>query len=568
MKVLKLTPLLFVLCGCQLGKPYEPPCVETPFVWKNTDHTDNQGNVPFSPPTDWKNETSQNQECSDEEENQSIGRCGETENVCVAESVWCNPYPDDVDNWWEIFDDPVLNKLEKQAIDSNYSLWATIERMNQAYALARVYNAQRWPRISFDPSFSRNGMLIENPIAGSSALSALTGGGTTTSTSDLTPAQLIQQLITEQQIQNSIPPLIRFVNTAITLPFNFVWDVDPWSRLFNTYYAAELRAEAAKEAYLAALLNLTTDIATNYFQLRGLDNEQEILQRTIHARQVALEINTARFEAGLAVYTDVSRAQEQVFVAKADSIDVARRRVVQENILAVLSGIPASVFCLEESPLRGPPPRVPTGLPADILYRRPDLAEAERNLAAAHADIRVAAADFYPSLRLNATLGLESPRLSDLFTWQARLWEVAANVTQPIFTAGRNSANLAYYIARYREAMYLYLDEVMVAYREVEDALINIKLQARQETELDRATAASYQTLTLSQIRYRQGLVNYLEVVDAEREYLQNQTLGVRVLTQRYVNSALLVRSLGGGWEPMASNIKREECDKETCAEE
>lgn len=582
MRVLKLAPLILILAGCQLGRPYSPPYVETPFHWKNLDDSQQSQQGPYCP-SHWKNDEPQSanqgpyrlpeqsedqtEDCS-QEDDQSIGRCAPTENIAVCQSVWCSPYPDDIENWWEIFEDPILNKLEQQAIRSNYSLWAAVERMNQAYALARVYGSERWPQITFDPSYTRSGMLIQNPLAGAtSGLGGLGGGAGATSTSDLPLAQQIQLLQQQQQVQNSIPALVRIVNSALTLPFNFNWDVDPWSRLLNTYIAAELQAEAATEAYLGVLLNLTTDIATNYFELRGLDSEQEVLQRTIAARQTALEINTARFQAGLAVYTDASRAQEQLYVARADSIDVARRRSLQENVLALLSGIPASVFCLESNPLKGPPPGIPTGIPADVLYRRPDVAEAERVLASAHAQIRVAEANFYPSLRLSATLGLESPDLSHLFTWQARLWAIAANVTQPIFTAGRNSANLAYNIANYREALNLYFQQVMIAYREVEDALINIKLQARQEVQLDLATNASYETLTLSQIRYRQGLVNYLEVVDAEREYLQNQTNSVRVLALRYQNSALLVRAIGGGWEPIAINIKREDEDKENCAE-
>lgn len=511
--------LLLSVSSCQFGCPYRPPTVDAPVAWKTSYGEENQVTTPEA----WKTDCHETNTPEDSEQ--------------TSNEIWSEPCLESMTNWWEIFEDPFLNQLENQALESNYSLWGALERVAQACAIAGVNGAARWPLITFTPSYSRSGMLIENPI-----VDAFGGNNGQ------------QQQPNANVVQQRIPSLVRFINSAYTLPFNFSYEIDLWSRIYNTYYGSVLRAEAAKEAYLGVLLSLTTDIATNYFILRGLDTQQVILQKNIAIRQQALQISQARFQGGLVIYADVTRAEAELAAAQAQSIDIARQRALQENILAVLVGTPAPLFSLEPNPLFGSPPLIPTGFPSDLLYRRPDIAQAERNLAAAHTDIGVAYAAFYPSLQLTTTLGLESPRFASLFSWQARLWEVGANVVQTVFNAGRNSYNLSYYLSRYREALSNYEQQVLIAFKDVEDALINLKQQTSQEQALHVAVEAAQQTLALSQIRYTHGLANYLEVIDAERTVLADELNAALVFTQRYLSTVMLIKALGGGWGEMDSS--------------
>lgn len=533
--------LALLMNSCQLGEPYQPPEVYIPTNWK----THYGPNEEIQAPDNWKTEPACHPSplSSDQQqvkENQEVSSTPDSQPTCVSAQIFNSPLVG-IENWWEVFNDSTLNDLEQQAIQSNYSLWAAMERVTEARALAGIASSFRWPSLTFDPSFSRSGMLIENPITGIGAGQTAAGAAAQNAAAAATSSS--------SGAQAQIPTIFRFRNTAYTLPFDFAYEVDLWSRLTNAYYASKLRAEAAYDAYLSVLLTLTTDVASNYFVLRGLDRQQVVLEKTIQARQEAFNINLSRYQAGLSVYTDVSRAKEQLYLARADSVDVARQRVLQENILAVLIGTPASLFSLAFNPLDRPPPLIPSGLPSELLYRRPDVAEAERYLAAAHADVGVAYAAFYPSLRLTATLGLESPDLAHLFSWQARLWAVGANVAQTIFNAGRNSANLLFYQASYREALDNYRGQVLVAFRDVEDALINLKRRVDLSRELDQAVQAAEETLELSQIRYIRGLANYLEVTDAERQKLIDQLRADSVLTQRYVDTVMLIKALGGGWK-------------------
>ena len=231
-----------------------------------------------------------------------------------------------------------------------------------------------------------------------------------------------------------------------------------------------------------------------------------MLRRNIIVRQNAVDINRARFNAGLIVFVDVSRAEVELARAHSDNDDVHRLRGLQENILAALVGVPASVFSLDPNPVFVPPPVVPTGIPSELLTRRPDIAEAERNLAAAYRDIGVAYANFFPSLTLNAGLGVESPFPHQLFKWQSRYWQVGLNVLQSVFDGGKNQANLDYYRARFSEAMANYQETVLTSFKDVEDSLVNLRWYAKQAQDLADAVKAARTTLQLSQMRYDRGI--------------------------------------------------------------
>lgn len=570
---------LAALAGCQLLGPYQAPLTPTPREWKGSYGAPDAG-IPAIPPT-WKDEVEHQTALhpaehsllhpTDEAKSLNEGSAGNTDLSIPShldesqshEGEQAQKEPEEnkepsfeevcqeLDNWWEIFQDPLLNDLEEQAIASSYTLWAALERVIEARATARINFAPLMPQINFAPSFSRTGALYQNPLP-STGSSSTTGplSSFLSSISSAPPAAAASAVPT-------IPADFRFVQSQYLVPLNFQYEIDLWSQLDNAYYASVFKAQAVSQAYLSVLLSLTADVAAAYFQLRGLDAQQEVLRRNIHIRQHAVDINRSRYNAGLIVYVDVSRAEVELWKAHSDNDEVHRLRGLQENILATLVGVPASVFSIEYNPVFVPPPVIPTGLPSELLCRRPDVAEAERNLAAAYREIGVAYANFFPSLTLNAALGVSSPFPHQLFSWKSRFWEVGVNILQTVFDGGRIQANLDYYRAGWREAMANYQEQVLQSFKDVEDSLVSLRWYAKQAQDLAKAVSAARTTLELSQMRYNRGLVNYLDVVDAERDLLQTEQNSVIVLGNRYVSTVMLIRALGGGWGP---------CD--TCDEE
>jgi outer membrane protein, multidrug efflux system len=567
--LLLLTVTIFgtICIGCQLLRPYNGPVTPTPDHWKGSYDAPDAGQPAI--PLNWKDEPIQTSslllENNNLENNASDAYSNTNTEICLSpiceeqsEPEIEEPRFEDVSrnlcNWWEVFQDPILNQLEEQALNSSYTLWAALERVIEARAITRINFAPLLPSINFAPSFSRTGSLYQFP-----PLPFANGARTSSSSSSATPPINPAIFDAVTSIFNDLPADFRFVQSQYLVPLNLTYEIDLWSQLNNTYYAALIRAQAASQAYLSVLLSLTADVASTYFQLRSLDAQQEVLQRNIRVRQNAYDINSARFNAGLIDYLDVSRAEVELARSLSDSDDVRRMRGLQENILATLLGTPASIFSIEYNPVLIPPPVIPRGLPSELLCRRPDIAEAERNLAAAYRDIGVAYANFFPSLNLNASLGVESPFAHQLFSWHARYWQIGANILQTVFDAGRNQANLDYRKSLFRETMANYQQRVLQSFQDVEDSLVNLREYSRQAQDLALAVRAAQLTLELAQMRYNKGLINYLDVIDAERQLLQTEQSSVIVLGNRYVSTVTLIRALGGGWGPCDSCSEEDE---------
>lgn len=521
-----------LIVGCQLLAPYKSPLTPTPDHWKNEEIK--QTNIPSS----WKEEAAATSEIDSDSPNSHESDKKEQEEPCL-ENVRHDLY-----NWWEIFQDPILNQLEEQALNSSYTLWAALERVIEARAQARIHFAPLLPAINFAPSFTRTGLLYQNPITGFGC-----GSGSNCAGPSCLSANQANNVNTTAALLSNIPRDFRFIQTQYLVPLNLTYEMDLWGQLNNAYYASLTRAQATSQAYLSVLLSLSTDVASTYFQIRGLDTQQEVIQKNLLIRKQAFDISEARFKAGLVTYLDVSRAETELARAYSDSDNTYRLRGLQENILATLVGVPAPIFSIAYHPLRSPPPTIPSGLPSELLCRRPDIAEAERNLAAAYHDIGVAYANFFPSLQLNAAFGFQSPFAHQLLNWRSRLWQVGLSMVQTVFDAGRNEANYDYYQARFSENMANYQQRVLQAFQDVEDALVNLREYARQAHDLARAVHAAGITLNLSQMRYNRGLVNYLDVVDAERQLLETEQNSAIVLGYRYTSTVMLIRALGGGWD-------------------
>ena len=413
-------------------------------------------------------------------------------------------------NWWSVFNDPVLDELERQAAENNQDLKAAVARVTQARAVARNAKADFFPSLTLDGSASRS-RFSENVL--------------------------------------NAPP--DHLGNDFRVPFDLSYELDLWGKVRRTYEAANSEAQARVAAFENTLLLLKADVAQNYFALRTLDTERAILRHTIDLRREALQLVTARFQGGTASELDVSRAETELNSIQAELLSVDRRRAEVEHALAVLMGKPASDFAVKESPIAAStlPPVIPVDLPSDLLERRPDIAEAERNLAAANARIGVAKAAFFPAVRLTGIGGFESMDIETLFNWESRAWSIGPSISLPLFQGGRNRANLKRSRAVYEENVAIYRQRILVAFKEVQDSLTGTRLLSQQAEAQDRSVASARKTANLSNARYRAGLVSYFEVVESERTALAAERDAARLTGQRLVTSVQLIKALGGGWQ-------------------
>lgn len=425
-----------------------------------------------------------------------------------------------VDLWWEVFQDEHLNELEQLAILNNYDLFSSLNRIAEARAIAGVERADLFPQLTLNPSYMNTGTLFK--IYGLSAF-------------PIPPGTVIN-------------PILRVHEMEYTFPFNLNYELDFWGKIRGEWESAVFNAQAKEEAFRMLLLSLTTDLASFYFNLRALDADLAMLRATIESRQKSFDLIQKRNSSGLANQLDVARATLQLSNVEAEYEDALRQRMLFENAIATLIGVPASLFCMQTLPLESEPPIIPAGLPSDILLRRPDIAEAERSMASEHALIGVAYASYYPSLSLTGALGFASPDIKNFFSWNSRFWMIGANIAQVIFDGGRTQSFVEAAWARYNQTRGKYQQTIVRAFQEVEDALNNIEQQAKQAQYLDTSVQAASRTLQLSNSRYLNGLANYLDVMDSQREELAAKRVWINVQGARYVSTVQLIKALGGGW--------------------
>ncbi len=449
----------FLSC-CQIGPKYYPPESYVPEEWKHSENT-----------------------------NQSI---------------------QNVDNWWEVFEDEKLNEIECQALRNNMNVYAAFERIIQARALAGIARSDTIPQLNLEPSYANEGILymLYDPL----------------------------RIMREHRRRNQIP-------------FTLNYEIDLWGKLEKAYESAALNVEAEIEAFNTSILMLTTDLASSYFRIRTLDADINFLKKTTQARKKAYEILKSRYDAKIINSSDVSRAEFEYKNTQAKYYKSLRLRDLEENKIAVLLGLPASDFNIETIPLDKPPPVIPSGLPSDILLLRPDIAQAERRIASDHAMIGVAYASFFPSISLTGFLGYSSPELKDFLSWKSRLWGIGASAFQPIFDGGRLSSNLELAKSKFREADDVYQQQVLTAFQEVEDALADLEGLKNEYESLEMAVFAANKTFKIASDRYNKGVTFYLDVVDSERQELDAERNLIELLGQRYAATIQLIKSLGGCWK-------------------
>ncbi|WP_043436494.1 efflux transporter outer membrane subunit [Cupriavidus sp. HPC(L)] len=419
--------------------------------------------------------------------------------------------------WWKLFGDAGLDRLIEAANSNNQDLAAAAARVKQARAFTGVAEADLYPQLSvgLDPTRSQ-------PSAASLGLP----DGTPVSPRTVLRARAIAS-----------------------------YELDLFGRVADSVRAARAEGEAAEDLFRSVQLTLQADVAQAYFTLRTLDAERQLLRATIALREDAVRLLKRRFDAGETTDLDPARAEAELGTARADLADVERRRANQEHALAVLTGVPPAQFALAERPFDAAPVAIPAGLPSELLERRPDIAQAERLMAAANARIGVAKSAFFPRISLTGVFGFESSELSNLFRWSSRAWLlgplIGSTIAAPIFDGGRNRANLAAARAQHEEAVAAYRQTVLVAFREVEDGLADVRWLSQQASALDSALAGARRAQRISRSRYDAGAVDYLTVIDADRTVLQSQRAANQVAGLRAAATVALVRSLGGGWGPV-----------------
>jgi multidrug efflux system outer membrane protein len=418
--------------------------------------------------------------------------------------------------WWQLYGDPELDRLIATASASNQTLRQAVARVDEARALARVAASFLFPTISTTPTFTH-----------------LRTSGNRDST------------ITGQRVQQGVT-----VNDWL-IPFDLTYELDVWGRVRRSFESS--RAQAAASTDDAGLVQLTveTDVAQFYYSLRSLDAQLQILADNVAAYREQVRLLSVQLRTGLISAIVLYQARAQLQATLAQQRDVERARANLEHALAILCGQPASSFSIAANPLHeSAPPAVPPGLPVQILARRPDVAAAEQTVAALNAQIGVATAEFLPRFMLTSSAGFESANISTLFNWQSRVASISPSISIPIFEGGRLRANLEATRARHQQAVAAYVNQVLIAYGDVEDALTDLHALSDEVGTFREAVSASQNYLRLAQVQYRQGLTDYLLVIDAERTLLANQLSLAQAVNLQMGASIRLIKALGGGWIP------------------
>jgi len=427
---------------------------------------------------------------------------------------WQAAYPKDATpkgEWWAVFNDSELNRIERQAVASNQQLRAAVARVDQARAYVGASYAAFAPEITLKPSAQRE----------------------RTSGNPPSPVPI--------QIPSSL------INT-FNVPLQLSYEIDVWGRVRRSVEAAKADADASKADYYNVMLTLTGDVAANYFLLRSYDAELAVLRRTLGTQEKTIGLIDQRFKAGTIPEADMAKATSEVATTRADIADVKRQREETVSVIALLCGQPASTFSISERAIGGAPPKIPAGLPAALLERRPDVAAAERTVAARNADIGVQKAGYFPAVSITGQAGFLSNDTASLFTSDSKAWSVGPNVSLPITGFFITKARVARARATHEEAVANFRQAVLGAIKDVETSLTQIRYRREQGVAQDQAVTAAAKATDLTRQRYDSGSISYLELLDAERTSLARERQAAAIKAQSYIATVRLIKALGGEW--------------------
>src|SRR5882757_6906251 len=423
--------------------------------------------------------------------------------------------------WWEIFNDPELNALEDQLNINNQNIKQSFENFMEARTLVTQARAQLYPSLSTAPSFrrSQSSANLKNNVGATG-----TAGGGTTGNPNV-------------------------YSSLAEVPFTASWEPDLWGRVRNTIRQAQYNAQLSAADLENVRLTEQASLAVFFFELRGQDALQQILNDTVEADKKSLELARARYETGVDTQLALVEAQVTLQQAESASTNLGIARAQFEHAIAVLVGTSASGFSMPYKPLSAAPPEIPVGVPSQLLERRPDIAASERNMASANAQIGIATAAFYPNLTLSAQGGLESSALKTLFNASSRFWSVGPSVSETLFDAGLRRATVNQFVALYNANVAGYRQTVLNAFQQVEDNLAAVRILSKEIQQQQDAEKSAERFLQLAQARYETGVDQYLNVLVAQTTLLNDQQQLANLRTQAMTASVQLIEALGGGWD-------------------
>jgi NodT family efflux transporter outer membrane factor (OMF) lipoprotein len=413
--------------------------------------------------------------------------------------------------WWEIFNESELNAFEGQVANSNQSVAVALANFLAARAVVKQARSQYFPTVTASPSVTR----------------ARQSSVVTQSSSSPTP----------------------FTVTEYSLPFDASWELDFWGRIRNSVKASSFEAQATLADLENVRLTVQAEVAADYFQLRVLDAQKELLDAAVLAYQDSLKLTQVQSDTGMASGQDVAQAETQLNTTRAQATDLGIQRAQLEHAIATLLGTPASSFSIATNSLAATPVAIPFGVPSQLLERRPDVAAAERRVAEANAQIGVARAAYYPTITLSGSAGYQSASLGNLVSAQGLAWSVGATLAQTLFDGGKRKAVTEQARAIYQGTVANYRQTVLTAFQEVEDNLSALRILSEELQQQNAAVESSQRYLTLADARYKSGLDIYLDVIIAQTALLSNQRTAMNLRMQQMTASVQLIKALGGGWD-------------------
>lgn len=435
-----------------------------------------------------------------------------------SEAPWRESEPSDQipkGAWWSVFGSDELNALETQALAGSQDIAGAVARLEQARTQARIAVAAYYPQVGVAPGASRTRESANRPF----------NPGT-------------HAAITDNTFQ---------------IPFSANWEPDFFGRIKRSVASANASYQASGADLANVQLTVTAELAGDYFNARQLDSEIGVLDRTVTALEKGLQLVESRQKGGVASGLDVAQELTLLDTTRTQAILLRQQRAQFEDAIAVLIGKPASQYSLPVAEISTTPPAAPLGLPSDLLERRPDIAESERNMAAQNEQIGIAMTAYYPSVPISIGGGTQTDAIGTLINGGSSFWSLGVSAIEAVFTGGQRRAEVQFEQAGYQNTVASYRGVVLNAYREVEDNLAGLSVLAQADSTQANAVDDAKRALEIATNRYTGGLVNYLDVITAQQTLLQNEQLAAEIQGERLVSSVLLIKALGGGWD--ASSI-------------
>jgi NodT family efflux transporter outer membrane factor (OMF) lipoprotein len=482
-----LAGILLASTSCMVGPKYKRPSAPAPPAFKE------------QPPIDFKE---------------------------AAAAGWKQSQPLDAylkGRWWEVYQDPALNALEQQVALSNQNILQAEAQYREAQGAVGVARSALFPVVDMGPSATVSQSGGGGAGGGFVSNGSVLGGGSASAAASK-------------------------IRTFYQFPFSASWAPDLWGNIRRDVTANIETAQALAADLENAKLLYQAELAQDYFALHGIDAEADLLRRTEDSYADFLKLTQNRYAGGVASGLDVSQAQSQLYGLQSQLIDLGVQRTAYEHAIAVLIGKPPAELTIPPGALGVLPPPVPVELPSELLERRPDIAGAERRVAAANEQIGIAMAAFYPTVTLGGTAGFVSSTLGKLFTWPSRFWSVGPQIAETLFDAGRRHSIVGEQRAAYDASVDAYRQTVLTAFQQVEDNLAALRVLENESDKVRETIQAASEALSISEAQYRAGTADYLNVITAQATLLDAQRTSVQLLARRLTASVALIQALGGGW--------------------